>query len=538
MFKTLKQNKTVILFWIGLAIIHFLIRISDIYTQILDVDETQFAGFAHVLMNGGRPFVDSLDTKPLGIYWFYELCFTLFGKTNMGAVHAITACLHFLIAVLLYKMIRFKTHGFTAFAAATFFVFFSAMFLPKFTATSINSVMVFFLVLSAFLLFRAWMNQTNSSFFYKNFFASAFILGIALLFKYTAAIQFFMIPLLLFMDHEARFKFSAQQIFKSLKLSFYYGLIFCLPFILHGLYLEHLGVWNDFVHWSLMGSSQYIQNGSSTINFTQSFILRFGSFVLVQWFLWYHMQKALRFYKNEKSTVLFFTLWFALSLIPTFVGGRFYSHYFIPFIPALCGLAAIGFSLSRQGQWRPNQINWSLLKSRTLVLGVLAPSLFFLILRNNHELYLKAFPDDQIYEQQMVGEELKNKANKNESIFVWGFATGIYFYSELKPASRFLWSDLLTGRTPGPSYARKNLETQHNYENPQAWSDFFEDLENNKPDYFVDTSPAGIHGYDQFPLNRYPKLTSYLSHNYEAAFTIHDVVIYKRISKAQMLQKE
>ncbi|MFH1830363.1 MAG: hypothetical protein ABH871_06270 [Pseudomonadota bacterium] len=78
----MKFNRTWIYAFIVLAVI-FILRLPAFWTPILDVDESQFAGFADWLLAGGKPYISSLDTKPLGIYWFYAAIFGVFGRNNM-----------------------------------------------------------------------------------------------------------------------------------------------------------------------------------------------------------------------------------------------------------------------------------------------------------------------------------------------------------------------------------------------------------------------------------------------------------------------
>lgn len=502
-----KQNSN--LFWWLLFALNLILRLPTFYTPILDVDETQFAGFAHVLMDGGLPFRDSLDTKPLGIYLFYQLIFTVFGRFNMPMVHFITALLQWGTAWGLYGIFKNNNQADRGRLAALFYIVFSTTFLPKYLSTSINAVMVFFLVFSVF-----FMTKKPKAIF---IFLSGLILGIGFLFKYTAGIQL----LLFFLFTLPFWSLTKTSWFHWFWKNALFGLSFIIPFILHGLFLVYLGVWPDFVEWSLMGSSKYISDGGSTIAFWKSFFLRFGSYILATLFLWFFAVKA--FFKTDRpKSLLLMGLWFGLSLIPVCIGGRFYPHYFIHLLPSLCGLAALGFYRASASfrEYFLEHKGWFYLSLTSI--------LFFGLLRINYPLYLKYFPDDHIYQQQQVGEKLKSMASPNDKIFVWGFATGIYFHSELKASSRFLWSDLLTGRTPGPAYARINLDKQQHFEHPVAWQNFWLDMENAKPKYFVDTSPANIHGYQRFPIKNYPKLQNYLTKYYDKVDQNSGVDIYQR----------
>lgn len=517
-------------FWPLLFSLNLLLRVSTFYTPILDVDETQFAGFAHVLMDGGFPYRESLDTKPLGIYLFYWIVFELFGRGNMFAIHFLTALLWFADAVFLSKIFASFKREDVGRLAALLLIIFSTTFIPKYLATSINSVLVFFLILSVYFMGRAEMSGKR---FYDGM--AGMVLGLGLLFKYTAGIQWVMFvfwslvpPSLCELRRASAGRWFKVREFVARNIVF--GICFILPFCLHGLVLYRLGVWPDFVQWSLLGSGSYISHGVATISFWKSLVVRFGGYVLATVFLWLLAVRA--FNKNvlKDKLNLLLAFWFVLSLVPVCMGGRFYPHYFLHLLPALCALAAVGF----YQWWNCRTVAPSHYRtvtkspSRTVVFLFLIPTLVFWILRLDHRTYLEYFPDDQIYEQQAVGERLKEISDPDDSLFVWGFATGIYFHSGLRPASRFLWTDVLTGRTPGPAYARTNLQGQSAFQNLLAWQAFWQDMRDKPPEYFLDSSASGIHDYGDFPVVRYKGLFSYLTENYEKIETFRGVEIYKR----------
>lgn len=511
-------------FWIGLFVLSLVLRATTLYTDFLDIDETQFAGFAHVLMNGGLPYVDSLDTKPLGIYWFYQLCFELFGRHNMIAVHVVTALLFFCGAFFLSRIFKLFGRSTTGRWAALFYIFGAAGFIPKYLATSINSVMVFFLIVSAWgIVATSTRAHEHTSVRKKEKYVwtvfSGIMLGLAFLFKYTAGIQLglpVLFSLALYFSWPKSERTAKKRIF-LIAANFLFLLTFLVPFALHNLYLKHLGVWQDFVLWSFSGSTKYIHQGQSTIVFWKSLLLRFGGYVGATIYFWIAAGRS--FWPRERKEVVtkFFIIWFCLSLIPVSVGGRFYGHYFIHVLPALCGTAALGFERFTFPFWRK------------LIVGLMVTgAVVFFAFRADFKGYEKILPDDQISLQREIGHQLKEIANPGDKLFVWGFATTIYFYSDLTPASRFLWTDLLTGRTPGPEYARINRDQEHQFAYPLAWTLFWEDLEENKPEFFVDTAPANIHGYKRFPIQRYERLWRYVQERYVQIGNIEDVAIYRR----------
>ena len=118
-----------------------LLRLPAFWTPILDVDEAQFAGFADWLLHGGLPYVSSLDTKPLGIYWFFAAIFAVFGRNNMIAVHLVTALWVGVTALFCYFSARNVYSKRAGFLAALFYVVFSTVYTNISTSLSLNATL-------------------------------------------------------------------------------------------------------------------------------------------------------------------------------------------------------------------------------------------------------------------------------------------------------------------------------------------------------------------------------------------------------------
>lgn len=59
---------------------------------------------------------------------------------------------------------------------------------------------------------------------------------------------------------------------------------------------------------------------------------------------------------------------------------------------------------------------------------------------------------------------------------------------------------------------------------------FFEDLEKNKPVYFVDTTPAALHDYEHYPIRNYPKLEKYLNEKFVFEAEVSGAAVYRALS--------
>ena len=58
------------------------------------------------------------------------------------------------------------------------------------------------------------------------------------------------------------------------------------------------------------------------------------------------------------------------------------------------------------------------------------------------------------------------------------------------------------------------------------------DLERTRPAYILDTSPAGIYGWDRYPLRDYPRLERLVGEGYERLDEVARVSVYRRLGCA------
>lgn len=491
-------------FFLILLVLHIFLRSSSLYTPFLDIDEAQFSGFAHALMDGGKPYASSVDTKPPFIYLFYALGFALFGKYNMVGIHGLGILWSFLTAYSLYALGKKISRPQAGIWAALFYVIFSTTYFPKFIAVSITSIMVLPLSLSILCWIQSKENQSH-----RFDFLSGFLTGIAFLFKYQAGIQLVIFFADIILDKRAR----AEIRNSSLRLGF--CLIgFLMPIGFTFLVLHQMGVWSDFIQWSLVGSLHYIESGAQTISFFENLFLRGGAFILSTILLWILFIRYCLI--NKLASLRLFFLWFGLSWIPVLVGGRFYGHYFLQILPPLCIIAGLAASQIT----KPDSF-------KKILIMLVLPSLIFWMVRLDQKTIYSLFPDDGLDEQMEIGNFLKANTDPQETLFVWGVASAIYFHAERKPASRFLWTDLLTGKVPGSEISNDPSFETSAYVRPEAWVALWEDFKT-PPTYFVDTSVCNIHNYKKYPIDLYPELRHFLKSRYRFWKNVEGCLVYKK----------
>jgi len=166
---------------------------------------------------------------------------------------------------------------------------------------------------------------------------------------------------------------------------------------------------------------------------------------------------------------------------------------------------------------------------------------------------LRLFPQEEpIY--QKLGDYIREHSETEDRLFLWGYLPKAYYFSKRRPASRFVFTQFLTGSSPKthgmdfdpekpaswPSvWKRLALEISDRdpplqvYDTSEyivagAWDLLMADLEKNKPLFIIDTAPANINRYGKYPLEKFPRLHEYIQRNYFFDTTIDRVDLYRR----------
>jgi len=523
------NSKQKYLVFFGLIALCFLLRIFSLWTPLINVDESQFAEYANKLLSGGLPFVASVDTKPMGIYWFFAAVFAVFGKNNMIAVHVATILCVLGTSYYIFKISKSLSSETSGILAALFYIVFSTCYIPKFISTSIVLIMMLPLTASMWYAVKGERSQKQVHLFF-----SGILFGLACLFKYQAGINLFVLAVYFLIIRPFSFKTSYNPFRQKGFFSFLFGgSLVGLAFLAH---LLSLGIWDDFLFYSYQGNSAYISAGSQFFTFLKKAFIRGGSFILATFLLWYFGVKrifaSLRNFSSSEphsSAEYLILVWFFFSLVAVSAGGRFYDHYFLQVLPALCILASLEaekfFDVLKAKTWpvQKRKRAYSFFLCALLLPPILASGARLVA----DDIYRLA-KDDHPHLYIPLAKYVDEHTAKTDTIFVWGFATPIYFYSNREAASRFLWCDWMTGRISGnPHQGDKHFE-ETSLLAEKSWGYLFEDLEQFKPVYFIDTAPGNYHDYGKFPIQKYPQLVQYLEEKYRFETELNGAHFYRR----------
>ncbi len=194
--------------------------------------------------------------------------------------------------------------------------------------------------------------------------------------------------------------------------------------------------------------------------------------------------------------------WTAAGILSTGLSGRTFSHYSAQVAPGLSLLC--GWAVARALEWLRDERRRNWRRAAPALLGAVALALGWSVARRVRELG----PQDQM--PLLLGRTAAAFSGRSERIFVWGYYPELYFFAQRLPASRFIYTNYVTGMI-----AWTNLDplvdTTYGM-SPGAWAQLAEDLRRHPPAVIVDT--GATRGYSKYPLRDQPLLWDLVRHDY------------------------
>jgi len=508
----------------------FLLRTPYFFHRMQDNDEGCHAAIAATLMDGGLPYVNGVDNKPPGIYFIYLVTFYLFGKYNMIAVHMV-AFFYTLATAIILSILARKLGGKNAgYFCLLFYLTFTAALYPKMIAANTEIFMALPYSLAVLILWHAYIRE--SGFLY---FLSGFVAGLSPLFKQVGGVEIaavfayllFVIPIL----------FGKKKIRSSIVACLQYGIGFILPIGIVAFLFYKKGILADTIFWIITFPQHYINAGYAHLNFLRQIIEEFVPFVLstiILWilaFIW--IKRTSADLHNEKRSFdspfsLFLILWLISSTLVTFIGKRMYGHYYIQILPSLCLIASFlagklicSQQYSHGKYWKPAIYSLTIIPA-IVFLGM---ALFF---EGTTGTYWGMQPDFR-----PATEYIKAHTNPQDKIFVWGWLTPVYVYSERTPATRFIFTTLLTGYKKGNDPNESDRGDISWVSVPESWPMLQSDLIHTPPKLLIDTSPGNYSYFGRYPIKDFPILRSFVEKNCHPEKSLAGMDIYRCGNGAQ-----
>ncbi|HTY63459.1 MAG TPA: glycosyltransferase family 39 protein [Acidobacteriota bacterium] len=502
----------------------FLTRIAYFFHTMQDIDEGSHAAVATALLNGGTLYLNAVDNKPPGVFYIYYATFLVFGKYNMTAIHMVTFLWTLATALILSILARKMGGTGAALFTLLFYLTFTAALYAKMIAANTEIFMVLPYSMAVLLFWHACSGQNR--YFY---FLAGFVSGLAPLFKQVGGIA--VTAVFLYLLVAIPLLRGRKRILPGIAAFANFAIGFALPLALVFLLFYKYRMLKAWYFWDVTYPSRYISLGSVTLNFPSQLAIEFGLFflsTLVLWILASFWIKTLftdlrrRDVSPGSGFPLFLILWLAVSMAATMLGKRMYGHYFIQILPPLtliAGLYAAGFFAEQRASHRKG---W-----RVAILALtIVPGLVFTGLGYSYEATTDTWgeirPDFRV-----ASEYIKTHTLPQDRIFVWGYFTPIYVYSQRAPSTRFASTTIHTGYKAGNDRDENDRADLAWLTIPEAWSMLEADLNRDPPAVIVDTSPGNYHDFGRYPIRNYPILEGFVEKNCRLEKSIAGMDIYR-----------
>lgn len=429
-------------------------------------DQGVFAYVGRRLFEGDRFLVDIWDVKSPLIYWTYGIIGQL-GGSSQFAVRLADWLVAALTAYLVYALashLRGEGHNRTGAAAATLYLLW--YYLPNDYRVLANCEVYFmpFTILAALLLAHALNTGSDSA--RRRLFWAGFVLGVAPLFKTTAAV--FLLPAL-----ATPFLRPGDARRRALEIG---ALLagFALPLCFGWLYLYRTGALSDWLYLNTVYLPYYTALSHTGDALRPVKLALYCARALLSIYPALLFGAALCLFKfrtvttGPRALVALFALTYTGAVVAQ---GKYLHYHFLPFLPFYAALIP-AVAMTTLESFRTGAVTRLVI----VAIGALSLNLAWLLPGRYGDLYGMTFNRDSyqneyftqlsqgnypLSEIAALGAFLKDNANPSDRLFVWSFEPELYYFSGLAPASRFIFNTpLLAGDLAAPWKAELMLQLQ------------------------------------------------------------------------------
>jgi len=474
---------------------------------IWSLDEGSTHTMGQQVLEGDILYRDAADNRSPLVPFIKAAIFAIFGDWNAEAVHTILAILLGFAALLIGLIARKMENAVSGLISAGTFVLLQFFYI--FPSDSMSANTEWFVVIFSVAAFAGFIASLERPTLLKAY-PIGILFGMSVLCKQPGLLDFVVASVLtgfLMLNQPGHFK-------KWLK--FWLGMAAGLSSVLVAalVYFAAHDALGDYIYYAATFNTEiYIPE----IPFTQRLLAVRVPFLLA----WNHvpavgllavggaMALGSMVIRHARQAPPHFPIfpwlilgWTFSGLISTTLSGREFAHYSEQVIPGLS--LAVGWSVSQILNWRPKFSpafgRWA--GSMTLLLIVVMAGIRYP--RIADEL------DGAIQHEMAIGSEISRHTNPDDRIFVWGYVPELYFHAQRLPATRFIYTNYITGMV---AWSNIDALKETDYAiTPDGWTHFDEDYQASPPEVIVDTGFA--RNYVKFPLSERDTLWSDVKLNF------------------------
>ena len=483
-----------------------LTRAPFLTVPFLDLDEAAALVGSWTLLDGGTLYVDFVDNRPPLLYGLYALGQLLFGHGMLG-VRLLTALVVLPLTALAAS--AFFRHDRRGLVAGLVYLVYGAAFL----AHDMHSVSAEVLMLLPLGWAVALLPGEEEARRPGRAVGAGLLVGLAILVRQQAALWLPALALIVVLAGGT----AARRVGRLLLLLV--GV--AIPLAACVAVFAGVGAVDELASWTIAHNLGYAANPiapGEALERAASYLL---PFLVVTIPLWWAAGRSWPLYEARHQRMLVASL-LALSIPATFVGFRFFHHYFIQlYLPLALAAApwtagALTQPLSRAARLA---VAWPLV---ALVGFTFANTLLY---RGSARVYEETLPLFERVATRLREDPCFGKG----ALFVWGFAPQLYAEAGLPRGSRFVVPQAsLTGYVPGRRAGASGEIRARELIRDEHWDLLMGDLERSRPVFVLDTAPGGLHGWQSYPMEDFPRLDGFVRAGYRAVADVDGVWIWRR----------
>ena len=480
--KILKLNKA----WLPLiffCIASVLIRFQTFIPSVINHDESTYLVIAKELLGGEVLYVDTIDTKPIGIFLIMAILQVIFGNS----IFFVRLCTSLVIALTSYVLYRAKlrigAEKRTALAAG--FIYILMLSIYTFYGVSINTEIYFNLFTITGLLFFLKKRSQINLFIAGIFLGLGFITKYAVLFDLLAFLTFYFI---------LSVREGKPGFFKIILKVCIPVFGFIIPFGAVNLYYLLIGYYKEFFFHTFELSRSYPAQREliSIITFILDFHVRFLPVTLFFYYCLFDKSVKTENIRFERLLVI---IWVLFDFLAILYPGKSFGHYFIQLMLPFSFFAGNFFYSGRN-------IPFVLRKAISRPVGFILIIIMIVVILYTQK---KDYIDKPDYPRE-IAEFLKPRLNESDVIYTGNYNHVIYF--------------LLDKNSPAKYVHRTLIRADHHIKALQIDTDAeIERIIKADPRFVINKGAVG-----------YEKLRDYINETYILLKTFNkDIYIYEKV---------
>jgi len=491
--------------------------------EIWNIDEGGTFTMAQQVLDGAVLYRDAADHRSPLVPYLKAAILAVAGDWNTRAVHIVLALLMGGIAVALWQIGRRLGDHLSGLLAAAIFTFLSITLLDF--ADAISAHTGWFLAAFSAFGFATFVAALDRPTALRGFIFGA-LFGFSFLCKQPGLLDYLVVwvllALLILQDR------TRAPALIRVWLGSAVGAL--LPVVAYAIYFIAHGAWHEAIYYAFTYNTEIYIGGSPLLErlsgMRAPFDLARANAPVV---LLLVLAAAVALFSRAARDVLrrpfhpqllvwLILGWCASGLISTGLSGRTFSHYSTQLVAPLS--LACGWILSRLiatcRARRPAALSWIACALTAFALGTL-------VFSYTRRARVLAEPDTFPLE---IASRIRAHTAPEGRIFVWGYYSELYALSQRLPASRFIYTNFVTGLVPWTNLDPLIDTTAAIV--PDAPQQLLADLHRTPPELILDT--AGGRGYTKFPLHDQTALWDLIQRDFAQVAATHGMRLFKRLS--------